>query len=128
MTIEHNKNDIRCMVCRSEFVEDVLKQNKEQTCPICKTSIKPMRIQNDGFIKVNWEEIRLVSIYAQRWAEKFDKTNPANMEYLRALRNIIDRIQLYIPRGARNLDPVEQVPRDKDGKLTKAIPSPYLNL
>jgi len=113
------------MVCRSEFVATVVRQANEPTCPNCKTNISPMHIVNDGYIKLNWEEIRLVAIYAQRWANGFDTSNTFNLEYTRALRNVITQIQQYMPRGANTLDSTEELPKDKAGNLTKPIKSPY---
>lgn len=115
------------MVCQSEFELAVLKERNEQTCPTCKTRMRPMRIANDGYIKINWEEIRLMAIYAQRWTEKFDKTNQGNMDYIKALNNIVSKIQLYQPKTSMSLDPKEEVPKDASGKITKAILSPYYN-
>lgn len=123
MTIESNKNDIRCMVCRGEFILSVLKEKGLQTCPNCNTRIKPMRIVDDGYIKINWEDIRLIAIYAQRWADRFDTKNTSNMEYIKILSNIINIIQKYQPRNNPNsLD--HRIPNQT--KLQKII-SPYYN-
>lgn len=116
------------MVCQSEFSKEELAGYLLPKCPKCLTSIKPMNIANDGYIKMNWEEIRLLAIYAQRWVGKFDAGNTGNKEYITAVQNIINKIQLYQPKTSKSLDPIEEKPpRDEKGNITKPLPSPYFN-
>jgi hypothetical protein len=119
------KKDIRCAVCKSEFVSAVLNATKEQSCPICRTTVPPLKINQDGFIKINWQSIRVLAIYAQRWAETFDTSNPANREYIRALKNIINELEIYRPKTGKDLNPAQELPANKEGQIDKPMRSPY---
>lgn len=110
------------MVCLTEFSKAQLEGYNVPNCPICLTKIRPMKIANDGYMHFNWEEVRLLAIYAQRWAQRFDTSNKYNVEYLTALQNIINKVNQYQPKGAPTLDPTEEKPKEQG---ENGIPSPY---
>ncbi len=117
------KNEVRCAVCLKEFL---LKKTKE--CPNCKTEIHPLLIKEDGYIKINWQDMRVLSTYAVRWATCFDLTKKGNADAAKALSNILVNIKNFRPTGAEKLvDENDKIVernmenQEKDG----GIPSPY---
>lgn len=65
------KKDIRCSVCRSEFVFNDIKSTG---CPNCGSNFIPCLIKNDIKIVINTHELRTLFI----WAERFVDTWPEN--------------------------------------------------
>jgi len=121
MTI-YGKNDIRCSVCLREFNTAQLKSEGlfNGTCPICGTGIKPHKMAEDGYVKVNWQELRVLAIYARRWADTFDRRPLGNLQAITVLENILKRLERYKPPGA---DPLDGTPKVNPKELP--LPSPY---
>lgn len=118
--LSKKKNDIRCAICGTEFISSELKEKNIRECPNCKTTIKPLRISEDGYIKLNWQDIRVLAIYAQRWANTFDTRIQGNKEAVIALDVIISKLENYKPKNGGPLDPTYNTKADEKG-----IPSPY---
>jgi hypothetical protein len=120
MTKNDGKKDIRCAVCLGEFFSEEMIEKKVDTCPTCGTTIKPVKISQDGYIKVNWQDVRVLAIYSQRWAKGFNLDTKGNVDSKIALDNIINKLKAYKPTDGGDLDPEYQKDTTENG-----IPSPY---
>ncbi len=125
MTADKIQNNVRCAVCGSEFVEAEIRESGAKECPNCHTVVPFVFIQHDGYFKLNWQDLRLLAIYSQRWAMRFDQKNPVNVQYIKALENVIAQISLYQPKGAKDLNPAQP---EKSGTVDKPILSPYCSI
>ena len=99
------KNDLRCPVCLAEFNQAAMQAAGVKGCPNCHTTLQPVLIAHDGYIKINWQDLRVLAIYAQRWSITFDLTNGGNRDSLKALQNIINKLRAYEPKGGPPLVP-----------------------
>ena len=144
------KNDIRCPVCLKEFESRVAFTPTQSSCPNCHTALLPLFIEHDGYFKANWQDLRVLAIYAKRWTAMFDMTNKGNQEAVIALNNIIRSLSKHQPKNAPplvldndvvvigNIQPVPQPPpkqetimldesetRELKPDETGMIPSPF---
>ena len=58
---------VRCLKCRKEFDETEIEGAKE--CPNCHDRGVPMDVANDVMVKINWHELRMLCLWAERWAQ-----------------------------------------------------------
>jgi hypothetical protein len=65
----------RCMVCRSEFTEAQIKG--ATCCPACGSHSVPMTSKEDVTIAINWHELRVLTIWAENYANSI-KSDPSN--------------------------------------------------
>lgn len=84
----------RCIICNSEFDEVDLEGSS--CCPKCGTDSIPASITEDVNIKINWHELRILSIWAENWARQCDKKaleegKPRKM--LLCIMSIAERLQ-----------------------------------
>lgn len=63
-------NDIRCTTCRHEFTYEMLEKLPTNCCPNCKSVGVPMSINQDTTVKINWHELRILTMWATNFAEK----------------------------------------------------------
>lgn len=98
-------HDMRCPVCLSEWNQSDLMSAGIKTCPHCKTIIQPLKIEHDGYIFINWQDLRVLAIYSKRWASMFDMTQKGNQDAVQALENILEGIRRYQPTGTPQLTP-----------------------
>ena len=105
MAVFKGKNDLRCPVCLLEWNLAAMQAAGVIGCPSCHTKIQPLKISEDGYIKINWQDLRVLAIYAQRWSITFDLQNGGNRDALRALQNILNNLRNYQPRNAQPLTP-----------------------
>lgn len=103
MTNLFKKSDIRCQVCLLEYHSSDVIQQGLKACPNCGTMLPPQLIAEDGYVKVNWQELRVLAIYAKRWSQIFDLNIPADREYMQALQNILGKFEKYRPRNGQPL-------------------------
>lgn len=103
----HGKNDKRCPVCLCEWNEAVLTKAGIKQCPNCKTIIAPMNISEDGYIRINWQDMRVLAVYAKRWSSMFDLSNKGNRDAIQALVHILYKIEGFRPKTAKPLTPIE---------------------
>lgn len=94
------KPDVRCPVCLKEFNQANLQHAGVKSCPFCKTSLQWLDIAHDGYIHINWQNLRVLAIYAQRWANMWDMSKPGNMHALQALENIFKHLAQYQPASS----------------------------
>jgi hypothetical protein len=81
---------VRCIVCESEFsgkeIEGV------DRCPNCGDDSVPCSIDQDTTIKINWQELRILAVWAVNWAELRCGTRDQE-----CIHKIVDRLQLQKP-------------------------------
>ena len=95
--------DVRCQACLAEYNFEAVRRLGIAHCPHCRTSLPPMWIREDGYIHVNWQELRVLAIYAQRWGSKFDLSKKGNQDAIRAFGNILRHLERFKPQGANPL-------------------------
>ena len=61
----------RCLICNEEFSEQELEGFDR--CPQCGCTGIPASPKEDVTIKINWHELRILTIWAENWANKIDK-------------------------------------------------------
>lgn len=118
-------NDIRCHVCLQYFNLYEVQKSKVVGCPNCKTLVPPLQVINDGYIKINWQELRVLATYARRWAMTFSPDKKGNVDAVIALENTITGIAKFRPRNAAPLLADEEVKEPPSKHLP--IKSPYFN-
>lgn len=128
MTNDQTKPDVRCAVCLTGFVRAELKAVRAKNCPHCGAMVPFLKMSEDGLIKINWQDIRVLAIYAQRWAKTFKKDLQGNIDHIKALDNIVKHLEQYKPKGGHPLDPeiMTQKIKEADKPLVGAILSPYM--
>jgi hypothetical protein len=107
-------------------------------CPCCGTQLKPYLTAHDGYIRINWQELRILAAYSMRWMETFTEAMlqmRANADMVRTVEQIIRQLQIYQPKGCKPLlnqpitTPVVELEINPDAKLepdaTGNIPSPF---
>jgi len=82
---------IRCPKCAAEFTDEQVEG--KQACPTCGNAGIPHAIADDVTLRINWSELRILTIWATWWSETAhfkadDKTGSAN-----TLKAIIRRLQ-----------------------------------
>jgi hypothetical protein len=85
----------RCTTCYSEFTDEQLVEHK--CCPNCKTTSLPMAISQDVTLKINWHELRILTIWAANWAEGLPN------ESRNTFNAIIKRLEAQAPEKAAPL-------------------------
>jgi hypothetical protein len=93
---------VRCTKCYEEFSEE--ERKNASCCPKCGAKGVPMLISQDLDIKINWHELRLLSIWAENWSE--EKCDEDSRETLQA---ILDRLEKYRPKGGAALSLIREV-------------------
>ena len=64
-----NKKIARCITCSKEFTKEELKG--ASACPFCGDEGIPCNPKDDVNIKINWHELRILTIWAENWEGKF---------------------------------------------------------
>lgn len=107
--IFESKADRRCPVCLTEWSSAALKFAGIKGCPKCKTALAPLHTAEDGYIKINWQDVRVLVLYANRWAKVFDETKRVSLDALMALKNITMAVQQYRPATGALLIPEQDI-------------------
>ena len=69
---------VRCTTCRTEFAYAQLQG--ATACPSCGSTGKPMAISQDTTVRINWHELRILTIWSDNWAQaKCDAGNRATL-------------------------------------------------
>jgi hypothetical protein len=123
--IYHNDqpDDVRCCVCLSEYALVELQKAKLKECPICKTKVPYMKIKQDILVKLNWQDIRMLAIYSQRWAAGFDQEGDKHAIY--ALSNILAKLAGYKPEGGTTFENDPYAENLKEHSKPVGVKSPY---
>lgn len=103
------KKDMRCAVCTAEFRADELKLAGVKACPNCGSTMAPLKVSQDGYIKINWQDLRTLAIYAKRWSGVFPTNSKGNRDALLALQVILKALEKYRPKDAMPLVPIDDV-------------------
>lgn len=107
MTI-FKKNDIRCPLCAAEYnAQDI----RGPACPNCGTQTPVMRVIDDIYVKLNWQEMRILTIYAQRWMQTFDLNHRGNIDAAKVLDRIVQSLHKFRPDGGGDLNPMIDTPQ-----------------
>ena len=100
---------MRCPVCLALFDWQAQQENHTEGCPVCKTTLHPMMLVHDGYVQINWQEMRMLCTFANRWMAGFQNTKE-NQDTLKAFVNLLNRITKNQPPGVQplvpNIDPV----------------------
>lgn len=99
------RNDLRCPVCLCEYNFKALAHQGIKQCPSCKTVLQPLLKRHDGYIQVNWQDMRTLAIYALRWSKIFDMNKQGDKDAHKALHNIISNLARFQPQGAPQIVP-----------------------
>lgn len=88
-----NTKTVRCTSCREEFTDAELyaQPDCQGCCPKCGTTSVPMDIKQDVAIQINWHELRILTFWAERYAQGL----PEN--HRKSLSTIIDNLQKQKP-------------------------------
>jgi hypothetical protein len=104
----------RCLICNQEFTKEDLKH--ASSCPKCGNTGLPADSKDDVVIKINWHELRILTIWAENYARsiKDDKTKPQL-----TIACIARRIQKQYPdRTPLTLaGEIEQIKKETDFKI-----------
>lgn len=82
----------RCVICRTEFTDEEIAN--ASSCPFCKSEGIPMLISEDTQIRINWHELRILTIWASNYASNCNKPNMNS-----ALASILKHLELQRPDG-----------------------------
>ena len=86
----------RCIKCNSEFSE--LEVEDASSCPACGDIGAPALISDDVAVRINWHELRILSIWAENWAKKIQQDDPKrNSGSLLTVMSIAERLQRQHP-------------------------------
>lgn len=90
--------NIRCIICGKEFKDEKIPENSE-CCPNCGTETIPCDINDDINIKINWHELRILTIWAENWARHLDQNKSQDDEKnLLTILTIAQRLQKQFPK------------------------------
>lgn len=126
-----NNYDVQCYICSSQWNAEIVLSARVVGCPKCGTQIPPMRLYEFGYVHVNWQDIRVLAIYAQRWVETFRtdrEQDKGNREAVITLNKIIEKLYKFKPPTGGNLDPDINHPVVKEAieeRKVRGIPSPF---
>ena len=73
----------RCILCPFEVDESELTDDIT-CCPGCGTKYIPLSEKYDVDIKINWQELRTLVIWAERWAAEYNQSDPEMTNCVRA--------------------------------------------
>lgn len=106
----------RCLICNEEFTKEELEG--VFCCPKCGNSGLPADPKEDVNIKINWHELRILTIWAENYARsiKDDKTQPQL-----TIACIARRIQKQYPDKTplTLAGEIEQIRTNTDFKITE---------
>lgn len=83
---------IRCIICSAEFADGEVVGN---ACPACGISALPVQISQDVTVRINWHELRILTIWATNYSIHAGFDLPDTLP----LRAIIDRLMAQRPEG-----------------------------
>lgn len=93
-----NTKYARCTLCGDEFTENEM--DNKTSCPSCGTKSLPCLISDDVNIKINWHELRILTMWSENWAKHIDELSEReNKEsnFLLSIMCIAERLQKQFP-------------------------------
>lgn len=101
-----SKGSIRCTLCAFEVSKEEADEKNLSACPNCGTTGVPCDPANDVEVKLNWQELSVLSIWAERWALQGDgkreegDTSPSMAALVYA---IVERLERQHPEQAKEV-------------------------
>lgn len=92
MTMSTDKTT-RCTTCRAEFTDDEIEG--KSACPSCGGTGVPMAIAQDITLRINWHELRILTIWASNYAGAKDFPIASRQ----ALESILKQLEAQRPEG-----------------------------
>jgi DNA-directed RNA polymerase subunit RPC12/RpoP len=89
----------RCAVCLHEY--DPIEIKPGRPCPHCKSEIPMLLGCEDGYVHVNWQDLRVLADYASRFSDRFNIDERADLDKAQQLENILHKLSHYQPRGSK---------------------------
>jgi len=87
---------VRCVICQAEFTDEEIEN--ATCCPACGDTGVPCAVKDDVQLKINWHELRILSMWAERWALHIEKEH---MGALVTLDCIVQRLQKQYPNKSK---------------------------
>ena len=102
---------IRCLECRDVFSISYIEEKGITACPTCNTKALPVDVDHDVQITINWHELRILSIWAKNWEDRF--VNPdlktRGQPPSRVVDSITNALKKYRPAKAASLTLMEEI-------------------
>lgn len=119
--------ELRCQVCLHDYSK--AEQREPGVCPFCGTRLTPMLNSQAGYVRLHWQQVRMLALYARRWADQFSIQKRGNRDSIQALTNIINHLRKYRPQGADDIGPDSIQAQPQDMPVTRlpdgSVQSPY---
>lgn len=105
---------VRCTDCAAEFSDEEIAG--ANGCPTCGTVSVPCSIAEDVTLKINWHELRILTIWASNYASERLKDKPGSQ---RTLNSILKRLQAQHPEKTplTLFGELQQVARELNTKI-----------
>lgn len=81
----------RCVLCSSEFTNSQLRG--ASACPKCGSEGLPMSPTQDVEVKINWHELRILTMWAEHWANHIKELPDAKGNPIQTVFAIAKRLQ-----------------------------------
>ncbi len=93
----YNKKYIRCLHCSTEYSRK--ESEGISSCAKCGSKSVPCLIDDDVNIRINWHELRILTIWAENWARQIDDKEEDNGKdkLLLTIMTIAERLQNQFP-------------------------------
>ena len=86
----------RCIICSYEANQEEINRGLS-CCPRCKSTSIPCDPLEDTFIEINWHELRILSIWAENWAQQMDNLNQSDGRNQEVIASIVSRLEKQFP-------------------------------
>lgn len=86
----------RCVLCSFEISKRKAEKDKIKECPNCNTRNPPLDSELDIRLKINWHELRLLCMWAERYAVNLNKAERTT-EYSAMVYWIAERLMVQFP-------------------------------
>lgn len=97
-----DQKTVRCTRCAAEFCDAEIA--KASACPACGSKSVPCAIAHDVTPTINWHELRILVMWAERWEENFTSTgSERDLASRGAVAAIAGRLMRFRPEGAPGL-------------------------
>lgn len=93
----------RCLVCGHEVSEREIEERSLSCCPKCENNGVPAAVKHDVSITINWQELRILTIWAERWISSHTEESSRDKYALLTVRAIADRIEKQCPELAKQI-------------------------
>lgn len=85
----------RCVRCNESFTESQIKGAR--ACPKCGDPGSPMSPGQDVEVKINWHELRILCIWAERYADTIAGKEDVKSDIVKTVWAIVGRLQEQYP-------------------------------